>query len=103
MPEIIVSAGALDGSIGPSDLLNVTELCRVTECDAFLSHSWHDGGRQKWNAFAGWCEERKRTQQRWPRPWPDKLRIKTHFLNNYSLLKSCSAFVVRIVMHHDAS
>lgn len=49
--------------------------CRVGECDAFFSHSWHDDGRQKWDALSHWCTEFENANKRSPRLWLDKVCI----------------------------
>merc|ERR1712232_777016 len=35
-------------------LIGLTTSCNLGECDAFISHSWHDGPEAKWNAFQQW-------------------------------------------------
>ena len=75
MREVVVGGEPLDGVEAPLDLYTLSELCHISECDAFLSHSWHDNGQQKWEALSGWCEEFKRTHRRSPRLWVDKFCI----------------------------
>lgn len=55
--------------------------CCVGQCDAFLSHSWHDDGSQKWAALSGWAEEFERVNKRSPRLWLDKVCIDQRNIN----------------------
>jgi hypothetical protein len=75
MPEIIVAAGSLDGQQASTDLYSLSEPCRVGECDAFVSHSWHDDAFQKWEALQGWCSDAEVSAERSPRLWLDKVCI----------------------------
>ena len=43
-PALISDSRALAGSAADARLLPARP-CRLTECDAFLSHSWHDSRR----------------------------------------------------------
>ena len=45
------SYGPLDGQQTSAELHALSEQCCVGECDVFLSHSWHDDSRQKWDAL----------------------------------------------------
>ncbi len=42
------------------------------DCDAFLSHSWHDDGSQKWAALRSWADDFERATGRPPKVWLDK-------------------------------
>lgn len=42
------------------------------DCDAFLSHSWHDDAAQKWAALRSWADDFERATGRPPRVWLDK-------------------------------
>lgn len=75
--EIICSEGTLDGA-DTSSLAWMKELaepCQLGECDAFLSHSWHDDAQIKWAVLEAWCENFKLTHGREPTLWIDKLCI----------------------------
>ena len=76
MPEIIVGGGPLDViGAGRTDLRTVSKPCRIGECDAFFSHSWHDDAHQKWDALRDWCTVFENTIKRSPRLWLDKVCI----------------------------
>jgi hypothetical protein len=75
MPEILINAGPLDGQQASVELYQLSKPCRVGECDAFCSHSWHDDGWLKWNALKKWCDGFKRNKERSPRLWLDKVCI----------------------------
>ena len=76
MPEVITGGGPLDVvGAGPTNLYKLSQACQLSECDAFLSHSWNDNGRQKWQTLRGWCEEFKGINHRSPRLWIDKFCI----------------------------
>jgi hypothetical protein len=46
------------------------------ECDAFVSHSWHDDAAAKWQALQVWREQfKKRHKGREPKLWIDKYCI----------------------------
>merc|ERR1719401_2166443 len=82
MPEIIVGGGPLDQvGAGRADLHTIATSCRVGECDAFFSHSWHDNARLKWEALTGWCTEFENTQDRPPTLWLDKVCIDQKNIN----------------------
>jgi hypothetical protein len=74
-PEVITGGGSLDGKRASFSLQKLTEPCRLGDCDAFLSHSWHDDGKLKWNALKSWCENFESTHQRPPLLWLDKVCI----------------------------
>eukprot|EP00930_Biecheleria_cincta_P029350 TRINITY_DN20425_c0_g1_i1.p1 TRINITY_DN20425_c0_g1~~TRINITY_DN20425_c0_g1_i1.p1 ORF type:complete len:292 (+),score=42.34 TRINITY_DN20425_c0_g1_i1:86-877(+) len=61
--------------IAGADLYNLSESCQFTECDAFLSHSWHDDAELKWAALESWCEAFRCQHGRAPRIWLDKVCI----------------------------
>ena len=42
------------------------------DCDAFLSHSWHDDGPEKWAALRSWADGFERATGRPPKVWLDK-------------------------------
>jgi hypothetical protein len=76
MPEIIVGGGPLDVvGEGKADLHKVSEPCRLGECTAFFSHSWHDDAQQKWDILSNWCEHFKSENTCSPRLWLDKVCI----------------------------
>merc|ERR1711908_167318 len=67
--------GSLDGEQASADLYQLSEPCRVGECTAFLSHSWHDNPQQKWDVLSNWCADFERNNARSPRLWLDKVCI----------------------------
>lgn len=61
---------------GPcNDFVNLTDPCRFGECDAFMSHSWHDNVDLKWAALQEWRTEFVAENGREPRIWFDKCCI----------------------------
>eukprot|EP00927_Polykrikos_kofoidii_P053394 TRINITY_DN4786_c1_g1_i7.p1 TRINITY_DN4786_c1_g1~~TRINITY_DN4786_c1_g1_i7.p1 ORF type:complete len:639 (+),score=73.43 TRINITY_DN4786_c1_g1_i7:194-2110(+) len=76
-PDVITTGLPLDaGGRGNDDLSVMSEPCVLGECDAFVSHSWHDCGDMKWQALTNWCEDFAQSRGRAPRLWLDKLCIK---------------------------
>jgi len=57
------------------DLLQISELCDFGQCDAFLSHSWHDDPEAKWAALCDWSKEFQKEHGRSPTFWLDKVCI----------------------------
>jgi len=55
--------------------LERTVHCRLGQCDAFLSHSWHDNVEAKWQALQSWRATFIAENRREPRVWIDKLCI----------------------------
>lgn len=70
-----IGGGPLDGRQASTDLYEQSMPCRVGQCDAFFSHSWHDDAHQKWEALKGWCTDFETTKQHTPRLWLDKVCI----------------------------
>ena len=56
-------------------IYQLSQSCRLTECTAFLSHSWHDDGQQKWLALETWCADYGHTDGCSPQLWLDKVCI----------------------------
>merc|ERR1712048_1344882 len=52
-----------------------TKPCALGECDAFLSHSWHDSAAAKWTAFQNWRSSFIAKHGREPNIWFDKACI----------------------------
>lgn len=71
----IMERGTLDGQETSADLYSLSVPCAIGECDAFLSHSWHDDPESKWDALCQWCESFKDMHQRSPQLWLDKVCI----------------------------
>jgi len=47
----------------------------LSECDAFISHSWHDDAEAKWTALQAWRHKFISQHAREPRIWLDKCCI----------------------------
>ena len=77
MPEIICAPDTLDGQNTSSiaHLHALSKSCEFGECDAFLSHSWHDDAYLKWDALSDICTNFELVNQRSPRLWLDKVCI----------------------------
>ena len=69
-----LSEGDWDSS-ADSGLGDQTDRAQLGECDAFISHSWHDSGSQKWSALSVWAADFEKEHQRLPRIWLDKACI----------------------------
>eukprot|EP00929_Paragymnodinium_shiwhaense_P054382 TRINITY_DN27249_c0_g1_i1.p1 TRINITY_DN27249_c0_g1~~TRINITY_DN27249_c0_g1_i1.p1 ORF type:complete len:270 (-),score=15.07 TRINITY_DN27249_c0_g1_i1:563-1324(-) len=74
-PYLILGGGPLDGAIVTNDLYNLSEPCRLSRCDAFFSHSWHDDPGQKWRSLSEWCHEFSEAHGRAPYLWFDKVCV----------------------------
>merc|ERR1719223_263866 len=75
--DIMIGGGPLDVTgPGGSDLYSLAQPCTLGCCDAFVSHSWHDDGMQKWEALKSWCDTFVRVQGFQPRLWIDKICIR---------------------------
>eukprot|EP00929_Paragymnodinium_shiwhaense_P058638 TRINITY_DN29371_c0_g1_i3.p1 TRINITY_DN29371_c0_g1~~TRINITY_DN29371_c0_g1_i3.p1 ORF type:complete len:574 (+),score=52.61 TRINITY_DN29371_c0_g1_i3:680-2401(+) len=74
-PDLIKGGGTLDGLTAAAKLYELSEPCQLSECDAFLSHSWHDDGERKWQALTEWCTVFSDECGRPPRLWFDKVCI----------------------------
>lgn len=74
-PYLVTDGHSLDGEVGQNDYYRLSMPCRLAECDAFWSHSWHDDGEQKWQALSSWCEEFREQHGRAPKLWFDKVCI----------------------------
>jgi hypothetical protein len=75
MPELIIEGGTLDGKQVVSELYGHSVPCRIGECSAFLSHSWHDNGQQKFDALSEWSEDFENENKVSPTLWLDKVCI----------------------------
>ncbi len=75
IPQLILDPGSLDGQVVAANLYDLSEPCRLSQCDTFLSHSWHDPGEQKWAALTRWCEAFQQEHARPPHLWFDKVCI----------------------------
>lgn len=78
---------------------NLADPCNLGECDAFLSHSWHDDAEEKWTALEAWCESFRAVHAREPKLWLDKicidqLDIKADLQCLPVLLAGCNEFLV---------
>eukprot|EP00929_Paragymnodinium_shiwhaense_P095093 TRINITY_DN56057_c0_g2_i2.p1 TRINITY_DN56057_c0_g2~~TRINITY_DN56057_c0_g2_i2.p1 ORF type:complete len:652 (-),score=20.80 TRINITY_DN56057_c0_g2_i2:97-2052(-) len=74
-PHLVKSGGAVEGVGLASNLYKYSEPCKLSECDAFFSHSWHDDPLEKWEALTNWCTDFCNTHGRAPRLWFDKVCI----------------------------
>ena len=52
-----------------SKQLQVRESESLGDCDAFISHSWHDSGEQKWAMLSEWAAAFGQVSQRVPLLW----------------------------------
>lgn len=52
------------------------------KCDAFISHSWHDDGEQKFEVLQKWSAEFKKKTGREPQYWLDKACIDQNNISN---------------------
>lgn len=50
------------------------------EVDAFVSHSWHDDPRAKWDALQAWCDSFYAKHGRPPKLWLDFCCIDQHYI-----------------------
>lgn len=74
-PQLILQSGPLDGQTASSEFFQLSHRCKLFECDAFFSHSWHDDEQQKWAALTTWCETFHGNNNRPPKLWFDKACI----------------------------
>merc|ERR1712217_404358 len=75
------------------------EPCLLGECDAFLSHSWHDPLEEKWAALQKWRDIFVEENGREPRIWFDKAcidqsDIKADLLGLPVFLSGCKELLV---------
>eukprot|EP00929_Paragymnodinium_shiwhaense_P021778 TRINITY_DN14111_c0_g1_i2.p1 TRINITY_DN14111_c0_g1~~TRINITY_DN14111_c0_g1_i2.p1 ORF type:complete len:768 (-),score=67.45 TRINITY_DN14111_c0_g1_i2:292-2595(-) len=74
-PYLVISEGPLDGKCTAQDLYSLSEPCKLSGCDAFFSHSWHDDPWEKWERLTEWCTEFQSVHGRAPLLWFDKVCI----------------------------
>eukprot|EP00929_Paragymnodinium_shiwhaense_P095097 TRINITY_DN56057_c1_g2_i3.p1 TRINITY_DN56057_c1_g2~~TRINITY_DN56057_c1_g2_i3.p1 ORF type:complete len:584 (+),score=46.94 TRINITY_DN56057_c1_g2_i3:280-2031(+) len=72
---LVLGGDSLDGSRVSTDFYSLSEPCRLSHCDAFFSHSWHDDCQEKWRRLAEWCTEFSEAHGRAPYLWFDKVCI----------------------------
>mmetsp|Transcript_87147 Transcript_87147/g.211426 ORF Transcript_87147/g.211426 Transcript_87147/m.211426 type:complete len:561 (+) Transcript_87147:43-1725(+) len=53
-------------------LIQHTQRAKLWNCDAFISHSWHDDTNLKWNALQSWRREFVKSMGQEPTVWVDK-------------------------------
>lgn len=63
------------GGLGDMDLSKLTKHAALGECDAFISHSWHDPADPKWAALRAWADDFENGAGRPPNIWLDKACI----------------------------
>lgn len=75
--EIIAGGGLStnDGRGAGTDLYELSRPASLGACDTFLSHSWHDDPRTKWDALSSWCERFREEHGKAPTLWLDKVCI----------------------------
>jgi len=73
--QSIIEGGPLDGAVADLELYQLSRPCRLSECDAFLSHSWHDDWGKKWEALVKWSADFTNEHKRPPLFWFDKVCI----------------------------
>ena len=61
-------------SAGSVPLSERTIKASLGECDAFISHSWHDSADAKWEALEQWALKFEQENGRPPTIWLDKVR-----------------------------
>ena len=55
--DTILSAGTINGGKeAAAEAFALTKHCDLGECNAFVSHSWHDNAALKWVLLRQWCE-----------------------------------------------
>jgi len=85
------------------ELFNLTEVCTLDGCDAFLSHSWHDPAELRWNALQRWRDCFVEQHQREPRIWFDKACVNQadieQDLRGLPLFLSCSEELLILCGH----
>ena len=64
-----------EGANNENVLFGKTDETRLGKCDAFISHSWSDNGKQKYAALKQWCQDFKSENGREPQLWLDKACI----------------------------
>eukprot|EP00929_Paragymnodinium_shiwhaense_P017565 TRINITY_DN12699_c0_g1_i1.p1 TRINITY_DN12699_c0_g1~~TRINITY_DN12699_c0_g1_i1.p1 ORF type:complete len:645 (+),score=43.23 TRINITY_DN12699_c0_g1_i1:38-1972(+) len=74
-PYLLIGGGPLDGASVGNDFYKLSQPCRLSGCDVFFSHSWHDDPWEKWRSLAEWCTEFTKTHGRTPYIWFDKVCI----------------------------
>eukprot|EP00929_Paragymnodinium_shiwhaense_P060561 TRINITY_DN30234_c0_g1_i1.p1 TRINITY_DN30234_c0_g1~~TRINITY_DN30234_c0_g1_i1.p1 ORF type:complete len:687 (+),score=61.04 TRINITY_DN30234_c0_g1_i1:134-2194(+) len=74
-PYLILGGGPLDGESVAKDFYELSEPCKLSRCDAFFSHSWHDDAWEKWRSLSEWCTEFSEAHGRPPHLWFDKVCI----------------------------
>jgi len=77
----------------------LAEPCALGDCDAFLSHSWHDDGAAKWSALQAWRAAFVASHGREPVVWLDKCCIDQNNIDQDLrclpiFLKACKRLVV---------
>jgi len=70
-----VTQDALSSSAPDPALQSLAMRCTFGECDAFITHSWSDDPRAKWQALQTWRKEFERRRGRAPMVWIDRLCI----------------------------
>lgn len=61
-------------------LYDMSHPCGLGECDAFVSHSWHDDPALKWYELRRWCNKFRIRHGRTPRLWLDKTCINQNYI-----------------------
>ena len=71
-----------EGASNENVLFGQTDETRLGKCDAFISHSWSDNGKQKYAALKQWCRDFKSKHKREPQLWLDKACINQKDISN---------------------
>ena len=71
-----------EGANNENVLFGKTNETRLGQCDAFISHSWSDNGKQKYAALKQWCQDFKSKHKREPQLWLDKACINQKDISN---------------------
>ena len=61
--------------VSKKQVYQLSEPCDLADCDAFISHSWHDNVQLKLAKLETWCEDFRSEHGRPPKLWLDKVCI----------------------------
>jgi hypothetical protein len=70
-----MTAASFDASTDAEGLSKLAEHARLGDVDVFISHSFHDPAKAKWDALSKWAAEFGQLEGRKPTMWRDKFCI----------------------------